>query len=87
MKVRPMRFIIYLVLAYVAYRVVKAIIKPKEKISRGMNGGVIDEMVQDPQCKIYLPRREAIEKSINGKSYHFCSEACAAKFLQEGKKQ
>jgi len=82
-----MRFIIYLVLAYVAYRVLKAIIKPKERISRGENGGVIDEMIQDPQCKMYSPRREAIEKSINGKTYRFCSEACASKFLQEGKRE
>lgn len=82
-----MRFIIYLVLAYIAYRLAKAIIKPKEKISRRENGGVIDEMVQDPQCKMYVPRREAIEKSINGKTYHFCSQACAARFLEEGKRQ
>jgi len=82
-----MRFIIYLVLAYVAYRLVKAIINPKEKISRGENGGVIDEMVQDPQCKMYIPRREAIEKSISGKNYYFCSQACATKFLEEGKRQ
>ena len=82
-----MRFIIYLVLAYVAYRVLKAIIKPKEKISRGENGGVIDEMVQGPHCKMYIPRREAIDKVIDGSTYHFCSEACAIKFLQEGKRQ
>jgi YHS domain-containing protein len=83
-----MRFIIYLVLAYVAYRLVKAIINPKEKISHGEDGGgVIDEMVQDPQCKMYIPRREAIDKSINGKTYHFCSQACATKFLEEGKKR
>jgi len=80
-----MRFIIYLVLAYVAYRVVKAVIRPKDRISRSENGGVIDEMVQDPQCKTYIPRRQAIEKTIDGKTYHFCSDACASKFLQEGK--
>lgn len=82
-----MRFIIYLVLAYVAYRVLKAVISPKDKISRGENGGVIDEMVQDPQCKMYIPRRQAIEKAIDGRTYHFCSEACATKFLQQGKSQ
>jgi YHS domain-containing protein len=81
-----MRFIIYLVLAYLAYRVLKAVIRPRDKISRGANGSVIDEMVQDPECKIYIPRREAIEKARDGKTYHFCSEACATKFLQEGKK-
>jgi YHS domain-containing protein len=82
-----MRFIIYLVLAYVAYRVLKAIISPKDRISRSESGGVIDEMVQDPQCKMYIPRREAIEKRIDGKTYHFCSEECATKFLEEGKKE
>jgi YHS domain-containing protein len=82
-----MRFIIYLVLAYVAYRVLKAIVSPKDRISRRENGGVIDEMVQDPQCKIYIPRREAIEKAIGGRTYHFCSEACATKFLQEGRRE
>ena len=82
-----MRFIIYLVLAYVAYRVLKAVIRPKDRIYRSENGGVIDEMVQDPQCKMYIPRREAIEKAVDGRTYHFCSDACAAKFLQQGKTQ
>jgi YHS domain-containing protein len=80
-----MRFIIYVVLVYVAYRVLKAVIRPKDRISRTENGGVIDEMVQDPQCKTYIPRRQAIEKTIDGKTFHFCSDACATKFLQEGK--
>lgn len=82
-----MRFIIYLVLAYLAYRVLKAVIRPRDRISRSEDGGVIDEMVQDPQCKTYVPRRQAVERMIEGKSYHFCSDACAAKFLQEGKKE
>jgi YHS domain-containing protein len=71
----------------VAYRVLKAIISPKDRVSRSENGGVIDEMVQDPQCKMYIPRREAIEKIIDGKTYHFCSEDCATKFLEERKAQ
>ena len=82
-----MRFIIYIVLAYVAYRVLKAVIRPKDRIYRSENGGVIDEMVQDPQCKMYIPRREAIEKAVDGRTYHFCSDACATKFLQQGKRE
>jgi YHS domain-containing protein len=82
-----MRFIIYLVLAYLAYRVLKAIIRPKDRIPRGENDGVIDEMVQDPHCKMYIPRREAIEKAMDGKTYHFCSNACAAKFLEQGERE
>jgi len=81
-----MRFIIYIVLAYVAYRVLKAVIRPKDKVSRGEDGGVIDEMVQDPQCKMYIPRRQAIERAIDGKTVHFCSDACATKYLEDEKR-
>jgi len=78
-----MRFLIFILLAYLAYRVVKLVFKPKREIRRGPNGGVIDEMVQDPVCKTYIPRREAIKKTIGGREYFFCSEACASRFESE----
>jgi YHS domain-containing protein len=77
------RFLIFVILAYVAYRVVKAVFWPKEKTIRGPEGGVIDEMVQDPYCKTYVPKREAVKKTIGGETFSFCSEACAAKFESE----
>jgi uncharacterized protein len=79
------RFLIFVILAYAAYRVVKAVFWPKEKITRGPDGGVIDEMVQDPYCKTYIPKREAVKKIIGGQTYSFCSEECAAKFQSEKK--
>jgi len=82
-----MRFIIYLVLAYVAYRGLEGGHQAERQDYRSENGGVIDEMVQDPQCKMYIPRREAIEKAVDGRTYHFCSDACATKFLQQGKRE
>jgi len=36
---------------------------------------------------MYIPRREAIEKAVDGRTYHFCSDACATKFLQQGKRE
>jgi uncharacterized protein len=77
------RFLIFVILAYAAYRVVKAVFWPKERIIRGPDGGVIDEMVQDPHCKTYVPKREAVKKIIAGETYWFCSEDCAAKFQSE----
>lgn len=74
------RFLIFVVLAYASYRIVKAVFWPKEKIIRGPDGGVIDEMVQDPYCKTYVPKREAVRKIIGGETYSFCSEECARKF-------
>ena len=79
------RYLIFVILGYIAYRIVKAILWPREKISRGPSGGVIDEMVQDPYCKTYVPKREAVKKIIEGESYSFCSDECANKFLSRKK--
>jgi uncharacterized protein len=74
------RFLIFLILAYIAYRTVKAIFRPKEELRGGQDKGVIDEMVQDPQCKTYVPKREAVKRTIAGETHFFCSGACADKF-------
>jgi len=78
-----LRLLIFIFLAYLAYRVVKLVFGPKKEIQRGPNGRVIDEMVQDPVCKTYIPRREAIKKRIGGEDHYFCSEECASRFESE----
>jgi len=74
------RFLIFVILAYIAYRTVKAIFRPKEEVSGAQDRGVIDEMVQDPQCKTYVPKREAVKRTIAGATHFFCSDTCADKF-------
>ncbi len=81
------RLIILGILAYLLYRVVKGVFSPSTKIGRGKTGGVIDEMVQDPFCKTYIPRRESVRRVIEGEEYLFCSEECADKFESERKKE
>ena len=75
-----MRFLIYLFLAYVAYRVVKAFLRPRKEVSPG---DVIDEMVKCSSCDTYVPHREAVMKVFEGERRHFCSQACATRFLQK----
>ena len=79
-----MRFLIYLFLAYVAYRVVKAFLRPKKEVSPGE---VIDEMVKCSSCDTYVPRRDSVRKVIEGEPRHFCSEECATKYLQKTRGQ
>ncbi len=38
------------------------------------------EMVRDPNCGIYIPKPEAVQKNISGKEYFFCSEKCAKEY-------
>ena len=82
-----MRIIIYVILAYILYRIVKGVFSPSRKIDGGKSNGVIDEMIQDPSCKTYIPRRDAIKKIVAGQEYFFCSEKCAYQFESEKKSE
>jgi YHS domain-containing protein len=41
---------------------------------------VTEEMVQDPFCRTYLPRSQAIRRHIRGQDHYFCSPGCIEKF-------
>ncbi|MGD8985443.1 MAG: YHS domain-containing protein [Desulfobacteraceae bacterium] len=79
------KIIFLAVVAYILYRLVKGVFSPRTKIDRRKAGGVIDEMVQDPFCGTYIPRRESIRRVMEGEEYLFCSEECADKFALEMK--
>jgi len=80
-----MRLIILIFLAYLAYRLVRKYLPRSDGQRSGMttDGGAIDEMVQDPACKTYIPRRTAYRRVVDGTEYFFCSRECAEKFERE----
>ncbi len=78
-----MRLIILAFLIYLLYRLFRGFFGPGKRLERSENGGVIDEMVQDPFCKTYIPLRDARRKVIDGREYFFCSNECADKFKKE----
>jgi YHS domain-containing protein len=39
-----------------------------------------DVLVQDPVCKTFIPRREALRTNRDGNTYFFCSEGCLKRF-------
>jgi YHS domain-containing protein len=41
---------------------------------------VTDVMVKDPVCGTYLPRSDAIRKTIGGRTLYFCSQECLSEF-------
>jgi YHS domain-containing protein len=42
-----------------------------------------NHMVQDPVCKVFVPRGTAIKEDIEGQTYYFCSQSCATKFQEK----
>ena len=82
-----MRLVLLALLAYLLYRVLRSFFGPSQKIMKSDTDGVIDEMVQDPFCQTYIPRRDSVRRVINGQEYFFCSNACADKYELEMKKE
>jgi uncharacterized protein len=76
-----LRLIFLIIIIYFLYRLVKGMFGQKKKMPKSRRpAGFIDEMVQDPYCKTYIPRREAVKKVLGGKEILFCSEECAEKY-------
>jgi YHS domain-containing protein len=42
-----------------------------------------DQMLEDPVCHIFVPKRIAVIEMIGGREYCFCSQECAVRFRVE----
>jgi len=82
-----MRLIVFAVLCYLLYRLIKGIFlaPPKQPGRREAAGShtVIDEMVIDPVCRVYIPKREALTARVEGETVYFCSRECMQKYFQD----
>ena len=76
------RLVGFALIIVVIFMVVRAMIKSsaEEKETEDLSS---TQMVQDPNCKTYVPKTEAVRKEIRQKEYFFCSEKCAAEYEQK----
>jgi YHS domain-containing protein len=78
------RWIILLIIGYLAYRFFKGLLSPRKEPRREPPQEIQDEMVQDPVCQIYLPKRQAISLSgPDGMIRYFCSTRCRDTFIRK----
>jgi YHS domain-containing protein len=42
-----------------------------------------DQMIEDPVCHIFVPKRIAVVETIGAREYCFCSQECAVRFRNE----
>lgn len=84
-----MRLIIILVLIYLIYRLMRNVYPQVKKGYReGMaksDTTVLDEMVKDPVCQVYLPKKQAISEKMGNEWYFFCSEECRKKYKEKNR--
>ncbi len=74
------RLLILLGLIYLGYRAVKRFFTGAGQVKGPAADGELSEMVQDPQCRTFVPRDQAERRTIGGKTYFFCSAGCAETF-------
>jgi uncharacterized protein len=79
------RLIIIVVALYLLYRVLKGFIIRKPDSGKAPRAEVMDELVQDPECEIYVPKRSSVKRMIGGRVYNFCSDECAKRFEERTK--
>lgn len=82
------RLLILALLIFLGYTLVTAVLRslPGRRPQDSKNGndaraGRGEEMVKDPHCGTYVPRGEAIEGAVRGKTHYFCSRDCRDAYL------
>jgi YHS domain-containing protein len=90
------RFLVILFLIYVGLRALKALVNPGRRGRRDDDYGsevrgsaadgklpVTDEMLKDPHCGVYFPRKEGVPLNVDGETLYFCSIRCRDAYQQE----
>ena len=69
-------------LLVVLYFLLRRVVQGFKNESLNRRDGSIDhdQMVEDPVCHTFVPRRTAVIEEIRGETYCFCSRQCAATF-------
>ena len=82
------RFVLYLLFFLIFYFLLRLFMKDiggfQKKVGRGSEA---EELVQDPHCKTYVPRRLAIRKRVEGRDLYFCTKECMTMYLEGRKAQ
>ena len=76
------RILIYALVGYLAYMIYKRVLATPSR--RPVDLGEderIGRLVQDPQCAIYVDRKEALRRKVGGEDVFFCKD-CADAYVK-----
>jgi YHS domain-containing protein len=72
--------ILFLILYYVLLSLLKRVLSPRKRTDRGSEP---EELVQDPNCQTYIPKRSAVKKKIAGHVLYFCNQECLKNYVRK----
>lgn len=81
-----LRFVALAVLAILLFLILRACVYAFLGALRGQSASParragLDELVKDPVCETYIPRRKAISRGSGPEARYFCSASCADKYV------
>jgi YHS domain-containing protein len=82
-----LRFLALAVVALLVFLLIRSVVSAflaglggTRRRAGGSTHALRNDLVKDPVCETYVPRRTAIARAAGPTTYYFCSPACAAKF-------
>jgi hypothetical protein len=78
------RVLIFALLGYLAYRLVKRWVLRQirsDRVEGRATGRIDDVMVKDPQCGAYFARRDGVALRHADRDLLFCSRECRDKYI------
>lgn len=78
------RLLIWILIIYVGYRVVRQLFGGKESppvVGRG--NADAETTYLDPVCGLYVSEKDAVVGRLDGQRHYFCSMACLEKFREQ----
>ena len=78
------RLLIWLLLIYIGYRVIKSLVAGKK--AKSVNHGKVTEAAltyRDPVCGMYVSEADAVVGTLDDQRHYFCSMACLEKYREQ----
>ncbi len=74
------KLLLFTLCGFILYSLISGLLRPGTKKTPANRSDVGETMVEDPQCKTFLPESEAIKATINGQQHFFCSKKCLKEY-------
>jgi YHS domain-containing protein len=75
--VTVLRFVVIAFIIYIAVRLIKGLtVSGKHSSQPGPLPSIKEDLVEDPQCRTYIPQSSAYKKVVSGRTLYFCGKKC-----------
>jgi len=83
-----LRLLLFVISTVILYAILRLLMNDRPSLRKRVNRDVEpEELVQDPHCQTYIPKRLAIRKKVAGKEYYFCNQDCLKDYLKSRTQQ